>query len=121
MTTNNVIDAFAQPNSSTRIIDKFFKFDVVVNANEFDLVNSYFNSVCGNSTIAKTFTAYLFRISNLTNIPVQYLLDEIKGKTKLEVNTVIAYYLNSFKSKTVLYGISSVPTPNEPVARNILV
>ena len=117
----NVIDAFAQPNSSTRIVDSFYKFDIVVNANEFDLVNSYFNSVCANSNIAKTFTAYLFRISNMTNLPVQYLLDEIKGKSKLEVNTVIAYYLNSFKSKTVLYGVSSVPSPNVPVARNIVV
>jgi hypothetical protein len=36
------------------------------------------------------------------------------------MNKVICYYLNSFKSKTALYGISSVPRPNESVQRNIV-
>ena len=47
--------------------------------------------------------------------------DYIKGlNSKLEMNTVITYYLNSFKSKTTLYGISIIPRSNQPVARNIV-
>ena len=36
------------------------------------------------------------------------------------MNQIFAYYMNSFKSKTSLYGIGTVPRPNLPVARNIV-
>ena len=48
------------------------------------------------------------------------LLDQIKGKKKMEMNQILAYYLNSFKSKTSLYGIAIIPKSNQPVARNIV-
>jgi hypothetical protein len=38
----------------------------------------------------------------------------------MEMNQTIAYYLNSFKSKTSLYGIAVVPKSNQPVSRNIV-
>jgi len=84
-------------------------------------VHGYFISVCGTKQIAENFTAHLFRISQQTQVPVLDLLNYIKGlNNKLEMNTVITYYLNSFKSKTALYGIGTVPQPNIPVARNIV-
>lgn len=121
MATTNIIDTFNNSSISTRLIDQFFQFDVVVNASEFDLIFSYFKSVSSNIQTAKSFTVFLFRISNLTNIPVLQLLDEIKGKTKLEMNVFIAYYLNSFKSKTTLYGLSLQPKPNQTVQRNVVI
>ena len=121
MAETSIIDTFNNSSVSTRIVDQFFQFEVVVNASEFDIVFSYFKSVSTNLTAAKTFTVFLFRISNLTQIPVLTLLDEIKGKTKLEINTFIAYYLNSFKSKTTLYGLSAQPRPNQTVQRNVVV
>jgi len=48
------------------------------------------------------------------------LLGYIQGKNKLEVNTIIGYYLNSFKSKTSMYGFGTVPQANQNVARNIV-
>ena len=65
-------------------------------------------------------TVVLFRIAQETNIPILELLSQVRGKTKLEMNQVIAYYLNSVKSKTSLYGISSVPQSNQAAARNIV-
>ena len=72
------------------------------------------------ANIAGNLTTMMFRISQETGIPVLDLLGFIKGKTKLEMNQVITYYLNSFKSKTTLYGTGMVPQPNQPVARNIV-
>jgi hypothetical protein len=38
----------------------------------------------------------------------------------MEMDQTLAYYLNSFKSKTSLYGIAQLPRPNLPVARNVV-
>jgi hypothetical protein len=94
---------------------------MVVNGNEFDIVNGYFKTVCDTKAIAGNFTSFLFRIAQETGIPVLDLLGQIQGTgNKLQMNQVISYYLNSFKSKTSLYGVSTVPQSNQPVARNIV-
>ena len=41
-------------------------------------------------------------------------------ETTLQVNTEMAFYLNLLKSKTALYGVSNVPTPNQAVQRNVI-
>ena len=116
-----ILDSRSQLDSTVRIFDDFYAFDLVVNGNEYDIVHGYFVSVCDTNQIADNFTANLFRISQQTQISVLDLLDYIKGlNSKLEMNTVITYYLNSFKSKTTLYGISIRPRSNQPVARNIV-
>jgi hypothetical protein len=93
---------------------------MIVNGDEYDIVHGYFVSVCDTKSIADNFTVYLFRISQETGTSVLTLLDYIQGISKLDMNRVITYYLNSFKSKTSLYGISFVPQANQPVARNIV-
>jgi hypothetical protein len=116
-----ILDTRSHLDSTVRIFDDFYAFDLVVNGNEYDVVHSYFISVCGTKQIADNFTANLFRISQQTQVSVLDLLNYIKGlNNKLEMNTVITYYLNSFKSKTSLYGIGTIPQPNQPVARNIV-
>ena len=113
----------ANLDNTVRIFDNFYNFAVNAGAAEYDIVSSYFISVCKTTAIAGNFTAFLFRIASLSEIPVLTLLDEIKGtaQNSLQVNAVLAYYLNSFKSKTSMYGISSLPQPNESVQRNIIV
>lgn len=113
----------ASLDNTVRIFDNFYNYSVTAGANEYDIVNSYFISVCATETVANNFTAFLFRIASLAEIPVLELLDEIKGTAQntLQVNAVIAYYLNSFKSKTSLYGVSTLPQPNESVQRNIVI
>ena len=50
------------------------------------------------------------------------LLDNVKGaNNRIELDAAMAYYLNSIKSKTVMYGVGVVPAPNQQVQRNILV
>lgn len=110
-------------DNTVQIFDQFYNFSASVNASEYDIVYSYFESVCSSTNVAQNFTTFLFRISSITEIPVMQLLENIRSNSnsKLELNAVIAYYLNSFKTKTSLYGISVVPQPNQAVQRNVVV
>jgi len=116
-----IIDDRTSTDLTVKIFDDFYAFNMVVNCNEYDIVNGYFKTVCDTKAIAGNFTTFLFRISQETGIPVLDLLEQIQGtNSKLQMNQIISYYLNSFKSKTSLYGISTVPQSNQPVARNIV-
>ena len=117
---SQIIDNRTNLDQTVRIFDSFYAFNSVVNAVEYDIVYSYFVSVCASKNIAANFTAVLFRIAQETQISALQLIDQIKGTTKMEMNQILAYYLNSFKSKTSLYGIAIIPKSNQPVARNIV-
>ena len=115
-----IIDIRKSLDQTVRIFDTFYDVNLVVNGNEYDLVLGYFITVSATKAIAQNFTAALFRISNDTKIPALELLVSLRGVTLMEMNQIMAYYLNSFKSRTTLYGISIVPTPNQVIQRNIV-
>ena len=118
---SKIFDTRSQMDQTVRIFDSFYAFNVKVNASEYDIVNAYFTSVCATRNIAGNFTAVLFRIAQEENINVLTLLSYIQGtNNNLEMNQIIAYYLNGLKSKTSLYGISNTPAPNQTIARNIV-
>ena len=100
----------------------FSNFDLVVEANQYEIIYSYFYSLSKSENVAKNFTTIIFRISNITGENPLILLEEIKGSNGLSTaNALVAYYLNSLKSKTTLYGVSSIPQPNQVVARNAVI
>jgi hypothetical protein len=115
-----ILDTRTSLDQTVRIFDSFYAINLTVNADTYDIVHGYFLSVCESKNIADNFTAVLFRIAQETQIYILDLLDQIKGTTKMEMNQTFAYYLNSFKSKTSLYGIAVIPKSNQPVARNIV-
>jgi hypothetical protein len=116
-----IIDNRTSLDQTVRIFDSFYATDLQVGASQYDVVHGYFLEVCATKNIADNFTAVLFRVAQEANIDVLDLLAQIKGTAnKLQMNKIIAYYLNSFKSKTSLYGISVIPQANQPVARNIV-
>lgn len=115
-----IIDSRNSLEQTIRIFDDFYAFNLIIAPAEYDIVHSYFVSVCDTKQIADNFTVNLFRIAQETQLPVLDLLNFIQGKTKMEVNTIIGYYLNSFKSRTSMYGFGTVPQANQPVARNIV-
>lgn len=110
----------ARVDLTVKIFDQFYNLDLVVGANEYELVLSFFRGVTSDETVARTFTETLFRISNVTQVPVLDLLQSFDSNEKLKVNLTIAYYLNSISNKTVLYGVNQVRAPNPTVARNVL-
>lgn len=107
-------------DKTIRIYDKFYATELIVPPDQYDVVYGFFYNISQSKTIAGNFTVFLFRIAQVTGISAMDLLSNLEGKQKLEVNAVIAYYLNSFKSKTALYGISAPPRPNQNIQRNIV-
>ena len=109
------------PDRTVLIFDTFYNQQLTINATEYDVVFSFFKATSENDTIAGNFTANLFRISQETEIPVLDLLDQLRGlPNKLEMNKVICYFLNSFKSNASLYGVGVLPRPNQLAARNVV-
>lgn len=113
------------PNSSldvtTRIFDSFYNLELTVDANQYEIINSYFASVCSSPNAAKNFTAMIFRIASVTGENPMVLLEYMQGTSKVEASALMIYYLNSIKSKTALYGVGAQPAPNLSVQRNVLI
>lgn len=110
----------SQLDTTVRIFDAFYNFDLVVNANQYELVYSYFYNISLSENVARNFTAIVFRIANLTETNVLDLLEELKSTSSFKSNSLLTLYLNSFKSKTTLYGINLILQPNQLVQRNII-
>lgn len=108
-------------DNTVQIFDNFYSTKLVVNASEYDVVFSFFKGTSDNDTIAGNFTSLLFRIAQEGNYNVLDLLEIIKGQpNKLQMNSVLCYYLNTFRSRAALYGVGIIPKPNEAVQRNVV-
>jgi len=107
---------------TVKIFDSFYNIETLVNVNEYELVQAYFNGVCQTQNQANQFTAFLFRVATESGIPAQELLAEMQSMNtdSVTINQFLIFYLNSFRPKTSLYGISTEPTPVFPVARNVV-
>jgi hypothetical protein len=116
VTVNNEMDR------TVKIFDEFYATDLVIPANAYSLVLSYFKEQCDTVSIAENFTAVFFRIAQEAGIEPVELLELLQQNTnnKISLNKVFCYYLNTFKSKSSLYGVAVVPKPLEPVARNVV-
>ena len=117
----SIIDNKIQADRTVRIFDSFYDWDINIPPNQFDIVNSYFRGTISNRRVADNFTAFVFRISDETGVNALELIDYLKGQNQLEMNSTIAYYLNSFKNMASLYGVARKPLSNQFVARNIAV
>ena len=116
-----IIDNRTSMDQTIKIFDSFYSVNMVVGANQYDVVHGYFISVCGSTAIANNFTAALFRVAQEIKVDVLELLSQLQGAdNKIQMNQIMSYYLNSFKSKTSLYGVGAIPRPNQPVSRNIV-
>lgn len=105
-----------------KIFDEFYATDLIVPSNDYDVVRGYFLNVCETTAIADNFTALFFRIAQEAGINPIELLEIIKtgANDKLSLDKVFCYYLNTFKSKSSLYGVAVIPKPIQPVARNVV-
>jgi len=116
-----IVENIQNTDRTVLIYDNFYNTKLSINASEYDVVFSFFKSTSDNDAIAGNFTANLFRISQESEIPVLELLDQLRGlPDKLQMNQVICYFLNSFRSNTSLYGVGVVPRPNQLAARNVV-
>jgi len=107
-------------DTTVRVFDDFYTFSVEVDANEYDVVNSYFKSVFTDNQIARNFTTSLFRVAEQTNQPVLTLLSQIEGQDSITLTNTMCYYLNGIRSPTTLLGVNNPVVPNYWTARNVL-
>lgn len=109
-------------DQTVRIFNNFYTADLTVPSNEWEVVYSYFVGT-SNPTTASAFASVLFRIAQEAGVEVMSLLEDIQGKSqnnKLNLSQTMAFYLNLIRTKTALYGVSVVASPNQAVQRNIL-
>lgn len=104
---------------TVRVFDTFFELDLEVDANLYDAVNSFFQSVSSDEYSAKSLTTTLFRIAAEIDVPVLTLLSQLQGKNAIEVTAFMAYYLNGMRSPSTLLGTNVPVTPNYYTARNV--
>ena len=104
---------------TVRIFDEFYGFQYDVQAQEYDVVYSYFKSIYTTALAAGNFTVALFRVSAEQNIPVLNLLTQLQGSTGAEVTMLMAYYLNNNRSNATLLGVSTPTQANFYAARNV--
>ena len=118
-----------QTENTLEIFDSFYAEPLSVPVNEWDVVNSYFVGVLkgdpnseSTKDTAKKFASVLFKIAQQTGTDIMVFMDYFRTnvETSVQVNTEMAYYLNLLKSKTALYGISTVVSPNQAVQRNVI-
>ena len=118
-----------QTENTLEIFDSFYEEALSVPVNEWDVVNSYFVGVLkgdpnseSTKDTAKKFASVLFKIAQQTGTDIMVFMDYFRTnvETSIQVNSEMAYYLNLLKSKTALYGISTVVSPNQAVQRNII-
>lgn len=109
-----------QVDQTVRIFDGFYEYETEVDANDYDVVNSYFQSVFGTAEAAANFSVALFRIADETNTPVLDFLASIQNQNKIELTATLCYYLNGLRSPTTLLGITGTSTPNFWTARNVM-
>lgn len=107
-------------DTTVRIFDEFYNLDLAVDANQYEIVYSFFKGYTSNIATARSFTQTLFRIANETQINVLDLLQTFEKSDRLKVSLTMAYYLNSVSNQTVLFGVNNVIVPNETVQRNIV-
>lgn len=110
-------------DQTVQIFDAFYKQDVTIGVNEYNQVYAYFKQVCESKEAAENFTYIFFKMAQDNGINVITLLEELQRKSvsKVELNQVMAFYFNSFKSKSSLYGVIGAVEPTLPVARNVVI
>ena len=105
---------------TVRIYDDFYNYNVNVPAAEYDVVYSFFKSVMSDAKTAANFTISLFRVAQITNIPVLTLLDTMQGQSGLDLTISMAYYLNNIRSRATLLGVNAQVVPNYYAARLVV-
>lgn len=116
----SVNDPNPRTDKTVRIFDQFYQYDAQVPAEEYDIVNSFFQSVFNSKLAANNFTVTLFRVAQESKTPVLTLLQTLQQKNKIELDTTLAYYINGLRSLTTLLGVGQIVSANYYAARNVI-
>jgi hypothetical protein len=106
--------------STVNIVEKTYGNTISVPADRYELVLSFFSQYLTSETTAKAFAENLFLISQVSGIDVLELLDSFVDGDAISMTATMAFFMNSFSDKTIMYGVGAIIQPNHKVARNIV-
>lgn len=116
-----------QGDRTVEIFDNFYNQELIVPADQWDVVYSFFLGGQNKKTesakrTAAQFATVLFRIAQESGTDIMVFLDYMRGigDNKLKLNAEMAFYLNLLRTKTALYGVANQPAPNQAVQRNVI-
>jgi hypothetical protein len=118
MSTVNYADP--KVDTTVKVFDRFYTFQIEVPVDQYDAVYSYFTRVFKDKLAAKNFTINLFQVADYSKRPVLDLLAEIQGQDQIQLTSTLCYYLNNQRSNATLLGVNALVTPNYYAARNVL-
>ena len=104
---------------TVQIFDQFYGYATEVPVDEYDAINSYFESVFGTAEAAGNFTVTVFRVAQQSGIAPLTLLNSLQGQTGPQLTLTLSYYLNGLRSNSTLLGVNLKTQPNYYVAHNI--
>ena len=83
---------------TVRVFDEFYNRELVIDANIYDNVLSFFTSIFADEEAAKNFTLSVFKISEDSGTPVESILSELSNQNQVQITATLAYYLNNQRS-----------------------
>jgi hypothetical protein len=119
MASVNYVNPGTDP--TVRVFDDFYKRELIIDANQYDNVLSFFTSIYSDQDAAENFTLNVFQISQDSGEPVENILSILSSQNQVQITATLAYYLNNQRSNSTLLGVQATATPNQYVARNILI
>lgn len=114
----------AQASSETEIkqfFDKFYTTEVSFPAAEIDAVIGFFQRREFDITSARSIAIVLLNQARSDDVNVFTLLETLKSIPTMQLSSVVAQILNSYREKTSLVGYRTSISDNSYETRNILV
>jgi hypothetical protein len=114
----------AQAASETEIkqfFDKFYTTEVSFPAAEIDAVIGFFQRREFDITSARSIAIVLLNQARSDDVNVFTLLETLKSIPTMQLSSVVAQILNSYREKTSLVGYRTSISDNSYETRNILV
>jgi hypothetical protein len=122
MATNLIKESFKDSAESTKLFfDTYGITPLEFNSIEFDLAITFFKAFGFEEDAAVVTATTLLKQAKLDNMPVQKLLDTLRGFTDLEISSLIGEILNNNRSPISILGFRVSDNNINLIKRNIAV
>jgi hypothetical protein len=122
MITNLPTSAQAASEAEIKqFFNKFYTTEVCFPAAEIDAVIGFFQRREFDTTSARTIAIVLLNQARSDDVNVFTLLETLKSIPTMQLSSVVAQILNSYREKTSLVGYRTSISDNSYETRNILV
>jgi len=108
-------------NNTTRFFNNYFTPVYTVSSDTNDAIVSYFEQQTGSLDSARLLAQTVINTAQAQRQDPLTILNEFQKLPTVQVNAILALYLNSTRVNTSLLGIKNTPRPNPYITRTILV